>query len=96
MSTPGNEKRPPTRRPGPPVRFSALWFAGALLLLLMVGNIVQNVVGTGDIIQYSQFKTLVNEGRVESVTITPQAIRGNYQTPEKTVKTFSTTPVNDP
>src|SRR5687768_10085554 len=96
MSTPGNEKRPPTRRPGPPARFSALWFAGALLLLLMVGNIVQNVVGTGDSIQYSQFKTLVNEGRVESVTITPQAIRGNYQTPEKTVKTFSTTPVNDP
>ena len=96
MSTPGNEKRPPTRRPGPPVRFSALWFAGALLLLLMVGNIVQNVVRTGDTIQYSQFKTLVNEGRVESVTITPQAIRGNYQTPENTVKSFSTTPVNDP
>ena len=46
---------------------------------MLLVNVVMSGIRDGETIQYSQFKILVNEDRVETVTITTDAIRGTYQ-----------------
>jgi hypothetical protein len=47
-------------------------------------------------IQYSQFKQLLAENRVDDLLITTDTIRGKYQKPDKTLETFATVRVEDP
>jgi cell division protease FtsH len=89
------------RRPGGPKRqparaFSPFWVMGGVLMLMVIATGIINVVTEAGEIQYSQFKTLVNEGRVSSIVITADRIRGEYQNPTNAVVPFSTVRIEDP
>jgi cell division protease FtsH len=94
MSVSKENKR--SRRPTTQQRVvSPLWLAGALLLLLFAVNVVSTVVREGQTIEYSQFKQLLNENRIGDLTITTDAISGNFQRPDKTLQPFTTFRVDD-
>jgi cell division protease FtsH len=96
MTTPEQEGRPSgPRRPAASRTFSPLWLVAGLLVLLVIVNGLAAVVGQGEEIQYSQFKTLVNEGRVTDVVITTDRIRGQYQTAAKSVVPFHAFRIED-
>ena len=63
---------------------------------MLVVNVLMTGLRSGETIQYSQFKILLNEGRVSDVTLTTDAIRGSYQTNEKTTANFTTVRIEDP
>jgi len=63
---------------------------------MLLVNVVSTVLRDGESIEYSQFKTLVSEDRVQNLVITTDSIRGSYQAPDKTMKSFSTVKVEDP
>ena len=97
--TPTESGQPPGR-PAPPAMpgrsFSPLWFAAGLLLLMVLANVVRAVVGQGEELQYSQFKSLLGEGRVSEVVISAGPIDGTYQNAAKAMVPFYTVPVEDP
>jgi cell division protease FtsH len=98
MSTPTpEEQRPGQRRTPARVRsLSPFWFAGGLVLLMLLVNVISTVLREGETVEYSQFKTLLSEDRVQNLTITADSIRGSYQAPDKTMKPFSTVRLEDP
>jgi len=66
------------------------------VLLLMVANGVRAVIGQGAAIQYSEFKSLVNEGRVSQVVITTDRIEGTYQNKDNAIVPFHALRLEDP
>ncbi len=84
MAEPSLPPNPRGRRQGdrrgasrPPV--SAMWYVLAFLLMLALGNAFFYSMQTGDVIPYSEFKNLVRQGRVEEVTVAPEAVRGTLK-----------------
>jgi ATP-dependent Zn protease len=63
---------------------------------MLLVNVVMSGIRDGETIQYSQFKILLNEGRVETVTLTTDAVRGTYQTNDKTTAKFTAVRIEDP
>src|SRR5262245_48955764 len=97
MSSAPQENRPTRRRPSGQTRpASPIWLAGGVLLLMVLASTFSAIMREGETIQYSQFKQLLAENRVDELTITTDSIRGNYQKPDKTLSTFSTIRVDDP
>jgi cell division protease FtsH len=86
-------QRPPAQRP-----VSSLWYALAFLMLLGVAQLYF-MTPPGRSVPYSEFKAMLEEDRIEEVTISEQAIRGRLKDaavqsgqPEQ----FTTTRVEDP
>ncbi len=73
-----------------------MWLAATVLLLMVVASLFSSVLRQRETIQYSQFKQLLAENRVDDLTITTDSIRGSYQKPDKTLETFTTIRVEDP
>jgi cell division protease FtsH len=97
MSTPTQDQRPGERRPSAQARsISPFWLAGGLLLLVLLVNVVMSGIRDGETIQYSQFKILLNEDRIATVTMTTDAIRGTYQKDDKTTANFTAVRIEDP
>ncbi len=89
---PGDRRLPP--RPGPS---SAMWYVLGFLLLLALGNAFFFSLQSGQTISYSDFKSLVREGRVQEVTVGEDRIRGQLkQAPEKGSRNFTSVSVPDP
>jgi cell division protease FtsH len=88
----GGDRRGPGRtgaRPSP-----SLWYGLGLLLLLGVAQLYM-MAPAGRTIPYSEFKTLVKNGDVVDVTISPQSIRGTLKNETDKTKLFTTTRVDD-
>ena len=95
MNTPQDQQ--PGRRPSAPARtLSPLWLAGGVLALMVVASVFSTILRQRETIQYSQFKQLLAENRVDDLLITTDTIRGKYQKPDKTLETFATVRVEDP
>jgi cell division protease FtsH len=89
---PGERRLSP--RPGPS---SAMWYVLGFLLLLALGNAFFFSVQSGQTISYSQFKSLVRDGKVQEVTVAEDRIRGQLkQAPEKGSRNFTVVPIEDP
>ena len=79
---PPTVQRPPTPRgdrrglPGRPS--SSLWYGLAVLLVLVVAQ-TYFLTPTGREVSYSEFKTLLKEGKVAEVTIGEQVLRGTLK-----------------
>ncbi len=92
----GGDRRGPRQfvRPG-----SSLWYGLAFLLLLGLAQ-VYFLTPPGRSIPYSEFKSLLKDGKVAEATITDQLIRGTLTSPitedGKETKSFTTTRVEDP
>jgi cell division protease FtsH len=89
---PGERRLSP--RPGPS---SAMWYVLGFLLLLALGNAFFFSLQSGQTISYSQFKSLVRDGKVQEVTVAEDRIRGQLkQAPEKGSRNFTVVPIEDP
>ena len=84
--------RPPSGRPS-----SSLWYGLALLLLLGVAQ-MYFLTPAGRSVPYSEFKSLLKNGKVVEVAISDQTIRGTLteETGDPKSKQFTTTRVEDP
>ncbi len=85
------------RRPDPSqrkVHFSIWYFIAALLMITWF----QTYVGEqqGNRISYSDFKQLIKDNKVDSVTISPEKITGSFKDAQDPNKYFSTVRVEDP
>src|SRR5262245_9495391 len=78
---------------------SSLWYGLAFLVVLGLAQMYFLTQG-GPSIPYSEFKTLLKDGKVAEITITDQNIRGTLKeassTDPKQSKEFVTTRVEDP
>jgi cell division protease FtsH len=82
-----------TPRPGPG---SAMWYVLGFLLLLALGQTFFLSLQSGEPIPYSQFKTLVREGKVEEVFVAEDRVRGTLKAKEGKSRTFTTVRIEDP
>ena len=90
-----NRQPPPRRSPfGRP--FSPIWLMASFVVVLLLANLFSAALNSGDSLQYSAFKDLVKQGRVSTVVIGTEQIRGSYQDPNNAAKNFVTVKVDDP
>jgi cell division protease FtsH len=89
---PRGERRAAPRRPS-----GSIWYGLAFLLLLALAQ-TYFLVPAGRQIPYSEFKSLVKQGRVADVTVGEQVIRGILKSTDSTAKpeAFATTRIEDP
>src|SRR5437867_1214830 len=83
-------QRPPVRRPLSPV-----WFGLGLFVLVLIFNMVNAALRRGTL-EYSEFKSLLSQGRVSEVVISQEAITGKYLDPNDKETEFTTNKVEDP
>jgi cell division protease FtsH len=87
------DRRPSRTGPG-----AAMWMVLGFLLLLAIGQAVFFSLQSGETIPYSQFKTLVREGKVTEVTVADDRVRGLLRDTAAKGQTrpFSTIRIEDP
>ena len=89
---PGDRRLSPRSAPS-----SAMWYVLGFLLLLALANAFVFTFQSGRTISYSDFKTLVRDGKVQEVTVAEDQVRGQLkQAPEKTSRTFTAVRIEDP
>ena len=93
--TPPSTRKPVRGRP-PGRLISPLWIMAGVLGLLLVINAISNAVQQGETLPYSQFKSLLAQGRVVTAVVTTNAIHGTYQDGEGTTRAYNTLRVEDP
>jgi cell division protease FtsH len=95
------ENTPPSpfqRRPAPrtPRRFSPVWLMVSFFAAFLLINLASAVFQDGKVLEYSEFKSLLQQGRVVEATISDEAIRGKYQDADGNHVSFTTVHVDDP
>jgi cell division protease FtsH len=75
---------------------SAVWYILAFLLLLALGQAFFFTLQSGRTIQYSDFKNLVRQGKVQEVVVAEDRVRGKLKTPENGQSTFVAIRIEDP
>jgi cell division protease FtsH len=93
--------KPPNRRGGdrrvPRSTPSSMWYILGVLMLLALGQIFFSSLQSGRTIPYSEFKTLVRDGKVQEVVVAEDRIRGVQKgTGELRSRTFSAIRIEDP
>ena len=83
--------RPPARRPISPV-----WIGLGLFLLLLLFNIVTATLREGTTLDYSDFKSELEQGRVTEVVIGTDTIHGKYLDANNKETAFTVNKVDDP
>jgi cell division protease FtsH len=79
--------------PPPPDRQRLAGITAALVSFLVAVTLVNVLTGLSDLasIPYSRFLSLVDQGRVKSVAISPTDVTGVYQVPQGTLQAFVAT-----
>jgi cell division protease FtsH len=95
-TTPPPGRKPARGRPPAGRTISPLWIGAALVGLLLIVNVISNAVQQGQTLPYSEFKSLLAQGRVVDAVVTTDAIRGTYQDGEGAPVPFNTVRVEDP
>jgi cell division protease FtsH len=83
--------RPPGRRPISPV-----WFGLGLFLLVLLFQIITATLHEGKTLDYSDFKSQLEQGRVSEVVIGVDTVHGKYLDPDNKEVSFSANKVDDP
>jgi len=68
----------------------------SFLAVFLLVNIVSSALRDGKALEYSEFKSLLQQGRVAEVTLSPESIRGKYQDADNNQIAFTTVHVDDP
>ena len=89
-------RRQPPRRPALPFGRSPIWLGVALFLALLLVNVVSSALHDGQVLDYSQFKTLLNQGQVTEVTVDTETVRGKYLDGKGSEQAFSAVRIDDP
>jgi cell division protease FtsH len=89
---PGERRMP--ARPGPAF---AMWYVLGFLLLLALGQAFYFSAQSGQPISYSEFKTLVRDGRVQEVLVAEDRVRGTLkEAADGRPKPFTAVRIEDP
>ena len=83
--------RPPGRRPIP-----TIWFGLGLFALVIVFNIVSTTLRGGTPLDYSEFKSQLDQGRLTEVVIGLDTLHGKYLDPNNREVPFTANKVDDP
>ena len=89
-------RRPSPRRPSLPLGRSPIWLGVALFLALLLVNVVSSALRDGQVLDYSQFKTLLNQGQITEVTVDTETVHGKYLDGKGAEQSFSTVRIDDP
>jgi cell division protease FtsH len=93
--TPEANPRPPRRRPPFRRPLASLWFGAAILAVLVLFNLVTSS-GRRETLDYSEFKSLLAQGRIAEVELGPERVRGEFQDGDGALKAFEAVRVEDP
>jgi cell division protease FtsH len=66
-------------RPRPTGPLSAVWYVVAFLLLLVIGQAFFFTLQSGRTVQYSDFKAMVRDGKVQEVVVAEDRVRGTLK-----------------
>jgi cell division protease FtsH len=88
---PRSPRRPPPRRP-----LSPIWFGAALFGLLLLANLASALFHQGQTLDYSEFKSLLSQGRIVEAQLSKDAVTGKYQDGDNSQKAFTAVRVEDP
>jgi cell division protease FtsH len=93
-----SSRRAGDRRVGPrPGPGSAMWYVLGVVLLLALGQAFFYSMQGGRTIPYSEFKTLVREGKVQEVVVAEDRVRGTLKGSGDTrSRAFTTVRIEDP
>src|SRR5579864_1020862 len=89
-------RRQPARRPSLPRPMSPIWLGAAVFLALLLVNVVSSALHDGKVLQYSEFKTLLQQGQITDVTIDADNVRGKYLDGAGHEQAFTSVRVEDP
>ncbi len=97
-SQPTRDERRKTERRTPPRPAASvlIWYVMGFFLLLAILQAVFVSLSAGTTVPYSEFKTLLREGRLTSVVVSTERIRGTMTGDDGTSKPFSTVRIEDP
>ena len=96
MASSDSNNRLPRRR-GPFGRpLSPLWFGAVFFALLFFIQAAFSVFGQGETLEYSQFKSLLDQGRIVEVRLGLNDLNGVYLDGDNAQKPFATVRVEDP
>jgi cell division protease FtsH len=88
----GADRRISPRGPG-----SAMWYALAFFLFLALGQAFFFSMQAGETVPYSQFKTLLREGKVQDVTVSTDRIHGTIKAEgQQKARPFNAVRIEDP
>jgi cell division protease FtsH len=96
MTPDANQRQPRRRLPTPRRPISPIWFGAALFAVLLVANLVSAYLHQGQTLDYSEFKSLLAQGRVVEVQLSKDSVSGKYQDGDGSQKTFTSVRVDDP
>ncbi|HVW04072.1 MAG TPA: ATP-dependent zinc metalloprotease FtsH [Vicinamibacterales bacterium] len=96
MTPDANQRQPRRRLPTPRRPISPIWFGAALFAVLVVANLVSAYLHQGQTLDYSEFKSLLAQGRVVEVQLSKDSVSGKYQDGDGSQKTFTSVRVDDP
>ncbi|HUF23328.1 MAG TPA: ATP-dependent zinc metalloprotease FtsH [Vicinamibacterales bacterium] len=92
----GERRTNDRRRPPKPAATQLIWWGlGVLLLLIVLQTVFASVAG-GQPVPYSEFKTLLREGRIVTAVVGEERIRGTMTADDGAEKPFHTVKVDDP
>ena len=91
-------RRGSDRRVGPrSAPGSAMWYVLGVMLLLALGQAFFSSMASGKTVPYSEFKTLVRDGKVQELVVAEDRIRGTLKgTGEARTRTFNAVRIEDP
>src|SRR5690349_16772197 len=84
-------RRTPFRRPRSPI-----WFGAALFALLVLANVVAAYLHQGRTLDYSEFKSLLAQGRIVELQLSKDEVDGKYQDGSGSQIAFNAVRVEDP
>ena len=73
---PAKNRRAAERRTTPRPPGSAIWYVLGFLMLFAIAQAFFSQLQTGETIPYSEFKSLVRDGKVQEVTLSDERVRG--------------------
>jgi cell division protease FtsH len=89
---PGDRRRAPRAAPG-----MTLWYVAGFILLFAVAQAIFSSMRTGEVIPYSEFKSLVREERIQELTVGQDYIRGTIKGGDGSEpRPFSVVRIEDP
>ncbi|MEX2273539.1 MAG: ATP-dependent zinc metalloprotease FtsH [Vicinamibacterales bacterium] len=92
----GERRKIERRRPPRPAASVLIWYVLGFFVLLAVLQTVFASVSAGKTIPYSEFKTLLREGRVVTAVVGKERLRGTMKADDGTTQPFATIRVDDP
>ena len=92
----GERRKTDRRKPPRPAASVLIWYVLGFFMLMVVLQVLFASLSAGRTIPYSEFKTLLNEGRLVRVVVGTERVHGTMQADDGTTQPFTTVKVEDP